>query len=53
MRENQQCPVCKHYALYTMPNAGRVICARCQEVERSKVANKGVKKSLYLSLQTN
>ncbi len=44
MRETQQCPVCKHYSLYHMPTANKVVCARCQEIERSKVANAGVKK---------
>jgi uncharacterized Zn finger protein (UPF0148 family) len=46
MRETQQCDKCKHYALYHMPSAGKTICARCQEIERSKVANASVKKNL-------
>jgi hypothetical protein len=44
MRETQQCPDCKHYSLYTMPIAKKVICAHCQEIERTKSANSSVKK---------
>ncbi len=38
-----QCDKCHAYALYTMADK-KVICANCKEIERSKVANAGVKK---------
>jgi len=44
MRENQQCNICKHYSLYHMPVAQKTICAHCEELERTKAANAGVKK---------
>jgi hypothetical protein len=36
----RQCEKCQHYALYYMKD--KTICANCQEIERSKVANSGV-----------
>ena len=36
------CEVCKAYAIYVMQ--GKEICANCKEIERSKIANAGVKK---------
>lgn len=45
MRETQQCQICKHYSLYHMPQAGKTICATCQESERAKIVNAGVKRA--------
>ena len=36
-----QCDKCKAYAIYVMQ--GKEICANCKEIERSKIANSGVK----------
>ena len=36
------CDVCKAYAIYYV--MGKPLCASCQEIERRKVANAGVKK---------
>ncbi len=36
------CEVCKAYAIYYV--CGKPQCANCKEIERTKIANAGVKK---------
>ncbi len=39
-----QCDKCHAYALYTMTETRKTICANCKEIEKTRAANAGVKK---------
>ena len=36
-----QCDKCHAYALYTMTETRKTICANCKEIERSEIVNNG------------